>query len=495
MRRDRGFGSILCALLVLLAAASPAQSPLPEDFAISGGDGEVLGWQRTRDTGNGTARTQTIERLLTYTVDGHQPTRSETSLTLRLTGERWDGFDYVVEGPGLQRRFRIGLIEGEATVENLTRGGTTLRQAIDPALPLAQPELLAGLPVGAFQTFDPGRGRIVRREGRFVDLAGGGDEERQLYLISENGQPIDGWIVTRDSEARIASAVRPNFSTPLRFARATSPLRDPPGNARIAHPMIASPYDVPPGAREGHMRFRFGLPRAVTEVLPQTAEQAVRPTEDGARIDVCGHCGSGLPSDPASLARWSRRTPWLQSDDPVIAEAARTARRVSQGDAETMAELARITRRRIPDVDFAGHYSAGAAWRRRAGDCTEDAVLLAALARAAGIPALVASGMVYTRERYHGTHDAFIPHSWTVAFVNGEWRSFDMTLGAFDSTHVALTLGEGDAQSVAAAYFIAGLLEWRDMAEVRPRPAGQVRLGDSPGASPGSSDRLADSSS
>jgi transglutaminase/protease-like cytokinesis protein 3 len=136
-----------------------------------------------------------------------------------------------------------------------------------------------------------------------------------------------------------------------------------------------------------------------------------------------------------------------------------------------MEELARITRRRLEDVDFAGHYSASSAWRRRAGDCTEDAVLLAALARAAGIPALVASGMVYTRERYHQASDAFIPHSWVVAYLDGEWRSVDMTLGAFDSTHVALTLGEGDAQSVAGSYFIAGLIEWQEMVEVRPRPA------------------------
>ena len=488
---------VLCALLVLLPVPSLAQSRLPEDFIISGDDGELLGWQQTQTVGDGETRHSIVARRLAYTVDGHRPTHGETTLIIREAGERWETLEYQVGSDGRERRFRIALTETEAVIEELGRGGTTSTQAIDPALPLGQPELLVGLPVGAFQTFDPGRGRIVRREGRLVELPPEGASARQLYLIYEDGQPIDGWIVARDGEAGIAFAVRPNFATPLRFARASagSPLGDPPGNARVGHPMIVSPYDIPPGARDGHMRFGLGLPQAIAEALPQTVEQAVQATDGGVRIDVCNDCGPGLPTDPAALARWTQPTPWLQSDDRVIADAGRAARRHAASDANVMAELARITRRRLRDVDFAGHYSASAAWRRHAGDCTEDAVLLAALARAAGIPALVASGMVYTRERYHGTHDAFIPHSWVVAYLDGAWRSIDMTLGAFDSTHVALTLGEGDAQSVAASYFLAGLIEWRDLAEVRRRPADQARLGGSADEPLARSSRLTGSSS
>lgn len=125
----------------------------------------------------------------------------------------------------------------------------------------------------------------------------------------------------------------------------------------------------------------------------------------------------------------------------------------------------------MPRIDFSGHFSALDTIERGAGDCTESAVLLAALARAAGIPALVVNGLVYSREQYHGVSNAFMPHSWTLAYVDGAWRSYDMALGEFDATHIALTIGDGSARSVGAASQIASLLEWISMAEVRPPPS------------------------
>ena len=91
--------------------------------------------------------------------------------------------------------------------------------------------------------------------------------------------------------------------------------------------------------------------------------------------------------------------------------------------------------------------------------------------RAAGIPTRVVNGMVYSRARYHGVSNAFMPHSWTLAWADGRWQSFDMALDTFDSTHVALSIGNGDARSMSAAMQLASLLVWRDMAEVRSRPS------------------------
>ena len=98
-------------------------------------------------------------------------------------------------------------------------------------------------------------------------------------------------------------------------------------------------------------------------------------------------------------------------------------------------------------------------------------MLLAALGRAIGIPTKVASGLVYSRGAYHGTSNVFLPHSWVLAYVGGRWRSFDAALGAFDSSHIALTIGDGDARAIAAANQLAGLIIWQEMQEVRRRPA------------------------
>jgi hypothetical protein len=108
---------------------------------------------------------------------------------------------------------------------------------------------------------------------------------------------------------------------------------------------------------------------------------------------------------------------------------------------------------------------------RHAADCTDAAVLLAAFGRAAGIPTRVASGLVYSRESYHGVSNVFMPHSWTLAWVDGKWRSFDLALDDFDSTHIALTIGDGDERSVLAAGQLAGLLNWENMAEIRTTSA------------------------
>jgi hypothetical protein len=76
---------------------------------------------------------------------------------------------------------------------------------------------------------------------------------------------------------------------------------------------------------------------------------------------------------------------------------------------------------------------------------------------------------VFMRDRYFGAENAFQPHSWVIAFVDGKWESFDISVGAFDATHLAFTLSDGEPGAILAANRKAGLLEWQAMAEVRAR--------------------------
>ncbi len=68
----------------------------------------------------------------------------------------------------------------------------------------------------------------------------------------------------------------------------------------------------------------------------------------------------------------------------------------------------------------------------RTGDCTEHTVLFIALARAAGIPARICSGIAYAK-------DAFYYHFWPEVYV-GTWVQMDPTLGQTiaDATHIQL---------------------------------------------------------
>ena len=208
--------------------------------------------------------------------------------------------------------------------------------------------------------------------------------------------------------------------------------------------MIRSPFRISDEAARGHIRYRFSFNDGLAFAIPQTAEQRVAAARDGVTVDICGDCGPGLPTDPAYLADALKPTDWLQSDRREVRDIAAPVAGWRSGTRKMQALLERA-RPYLYTLDFAGHYSALDTIRRRAGDCTEAAVLLAALGRAAGIPTRVVNGLVYSRQSYHGVSNAFMPHSWTLAYVDGAWRSFDLALDTFDATHIALTVGDGDA--------------------------------------------------
>jgi len=74
------------------------------------------------------------------------------------------------------------------------------------------------------------------------------------------------------------------------------------------------------------------------------------------------------------------------------------------------------------------------------GDCNEHAVLMAAFARAAGIPSQIETGLVYLNGRFYY-------HAWNVVFI-GQWITVDSTLNQMpaDVFHIRLVRGNMRAQ-------------------------------------------------
>jgi len=88
----------------------------------------------------------------------------------------------------------------------------------------------------------------------------------------------------------------------------------------------------------------------------------------------------------------------------------------------------------------------------KAGDCSEHAVLLAALLRAKKIPSRVAIGFVYSPR-----HSAFAGHMWTEAHIGDKWVPLDATLakGGIGSGHITVsTSALSDDGGVPAAEFV-----------------------------------------
>jgi transglutaminase-like putative cysteine protease len=78
--------------------------------------------------------------------------------------------------------------------------------------------------------------------------------------------------------------------------------------------------------------------------------------------------------------------------------------------------------------------------RNGMGDCNEHAVLMAAMARAAGIPAQIETGLVYMKGRFYY-------HAWNILYL-GDWITVDALMGQMpaDVTHIRFIRGETDKQ-------------------------------------------------
>jgi hypothetical protein len=118
-------------------------------------------------------------------------------------------------------------------------------------------------------------------------------------------------------------------------------------------------------------------------------------------------------------------------------------------------------------VDYRYFLDARAAVDARRGDCTEYALLLAALARAEGIPARVVAGIAYG-SRFVGRPHVFGPHMWVQAWDGRRWRSFDAGLAGFDAGHIALTLGDGSPESFDGTMQAIARLRIVDAEGLRP---------------------------
>ena len=157
---------------------------------------------------------------------------------------------------------------------------------------------------------------------------------------------------------------------------------------------------------------------------------------------------------PYEAERWSAdlaATAFVQSTHPRLTE---TSARILDGqtDARKAANLLRQwVFRTLEKQPVASIPNALQVLEMGVGDCNEHAVLFAALARAAGLPARVVAGVVYSQ-------GVFLYHAWNEVWLGQRWVSVDPAFDQMpaDATHVKLLLGEPD-QHVALVPVIGKL--------------------------------------
>jgi hypothetical protein len=194
------------------------------------------------------------------------------------------------------------------------------------------------------------------------------------------------------------------------------------------------------------VRYQLHLKTPTASLPPQTDEQLVTRTPKGFELVICARCGNAPAGEKSttSLQTARKATAWLQSDDGALRAAALTHTKNVTGARAKMLALQDFVARHITESNLSTAYaSAKEAFEAKTGDCTENALLLAAMGRAVDIPTRVVAGLAYA-PNYLGQRDMFIPHAWMQAFIDGRWQSFDAALGGFDAGHIALAVTDGD---------------------------------------------------
>ncbi|MFK7959987.1 MAG: transglutaminase family protein [Phycisphaerales bacterium] len=266
------------------------------------------------------------------------------------------------------------------------------------------------------------------------------------------------------------------FVTPDRPLRGARTLRRAVYRVRIPDGMertlpSAGAQVVEDDERDGWWRVTLDLDRPALRRTGQAADEA-DPDADRAADPVADPTDPTDPTDPADRAD-DRPTDadriasaMLDSDDPAVRAlvAAALANVPASADVARRAEaLRQHVRRHISEVGLGQLFaSASETARHGRGDCSEHAMLLAAMLRAADVPARVAVGLVYA-DAFAGERDVFGWHMWTQAWTGERWLDLDATLQRpFDAAHLLIgvdSMDAGGSGELSSLLVLVGALE------------------------------------
>lgn len=215
------------------------------------------------------------------------------------------------------------------------------------------------------------------------------------------------------------------------------------------------------------MKFRIDDPRTVQRIvlkltgaeLPQadlngSGQTGFAPADGAQLIEIRNprHLGPG-PFDP-DAAGYLAAEPLIESDAPEILEEARVAVRGATDRREQAERLVRHVNALLDKKPTISIPSAKEVLRTKIGDCNEHTALYVAMARAIGIPARIAVGLVYLNGAffYHAWPEVYLERRFTrgVRATSAQWLPVDPTLNQFpaDATHLRVARGGLEKQTL-----------------------------------------------
>ncbi len=130
---------------------------------------------------------------------------------------------------------------------------------------------------------------------------------------------------------------------------------------------------------------------------------------------------------------------FINCKDNLVKQHARTAVGTETDPWKAALKIEKWVHNKMRATNDEGLAPADQVARTLQGDCSEYAMLMAAMCRAEGIPSRTAMGLIYADLKGKGPVFSF--HMWTEVWVAGQWRPLDATLGRgyVGATHIKVT--------------------------------------------------------
>lgn len=473
------------AVLALLALACTAHAAPPaQQWYTVLLDGRKIGsFQSTRTIrGDQVQTTQTLDIKFDRAGISIGLRNSESS-TETLAGKPL-AFSSTASMSGIETRIDGRVADGRIEATTAVGGVTRKRELPWPEGAL-MPEAarLMGLRKGLAEgthyealAFQPSALEGVRIDTRIgpretVELPGGTRQlvrAEQTMTVAGTSMSSRSWV---DAEETVYKLVMPLMGVDLVLLACDRACATAPNQSSdvFERTLLVAPRALSPAELAKPMRYTLDWRGSGKfDGLISTDEQTAR--LEGAvqvlTVDPAAHAASA--SEHPGKDEW-RPSDYLQSEAPEILALARKAVGNAKDPQQKMRRIETFVRGFISNKNLnVGYASALEVARKPEGDCTEHAVLVAALGRASGVATRVATGLAYA-PGFAGKNQVFVPHAWAQAWIDGRWRSFDAALKGFDSGHIALAVGNGDPWKFYAGLELLGNLELK-AAEPLPSP-------------------------
>lgn len=188
--------------------------------------------------------------------------------------------------------------------------------------------------------------------------------------------------------------------------------------------------------------------------LPETASQKIiSVSKKGISSTLEIITGERITGNRKGLEKHLANTPLLRTDNKAIKSKAEELKKSSN----PLKEISRFVYIHINNKT-AGLplISAPIIMKNRTGDCTEHAVLAAALFRSAGIPSRGVTGMIFVPE-FMGKKNVFVYHMWIEVFHMGRWQPIDPTRPENKNFNTYIAFAYHDLKSEVPMSYLAAV--------------------------------------